>query len=91
MMRYPILIEEGFDDTAFGVIVPDFPGCFSGGDSLNEALEAVSEAAAIWIDVALSAGKPVPPPSPVETVRRLPDYQGWTVAVIDIGTALSTA
>ena len=29
LMRYPILIEPGSADTAFGVAVPDLPGCFS--------------------------------------------------------------
>lgn len=32
-MRYPIVIEAGDDATAFGVVVPDLPGCFSAGDT----------------------------------------------------------
>jgi len=32
-MRYPILIEQGIDIAAFGVVVPDLRGCFSAGDS----------------------------------------------------------
>ncbi|MBV5272223.1 MAG: type II toxin-antitoxin system HicB family antitoxin [Lamprocystis purpurea] len=28
-MRYPIVIEAGDDRNAFGVVVPDLPGCFS--------------------------------------------------------------
>ena len=39
-MRYPILIEEGTETAAFGVVVPDLPGCFSAGDTLDEAIEA---------------------------------------------------
>ena len=27
-MRYPIAIEPGDDATAWGVVVPDLPGCF---------------------------------------------------------------
>jgi predicted RNase H-like HicB family nuclease len=34
-MRYPILIEEGTETAAFGVVVPDLPGCFSAGDRLD--------------------------------------------------------
>jgi predicted RNase H-like HicB family nuclease len=52
-MRYPILIEEGTETAAFGVVVPDLAGCFSAGDTLDEAIEAAKEAAAAWIDVAL--------------------------------------
>ena len=37
-MRYPIVIEPGGETTAFGVIVPDLPGCFSAGDTLDEAI-----------------------------------------------------
>jgi hypothetical protein len=36
-MRYPVAIEQGTDDTAFGVVVPDLPGCFSAGDTLDGA------------------------------------------------------
>ena len=83
-MRYPILIEEGTDTTAVGVVVPDLPGCFSAGDTLDEAVEAAKEAAAAWIDTALDEGMPVPPPSRLEEVRRLRGYKGWAVGVIDL-------
>ena len=36
-MRYPIVIERGDDTHAYGVVVPDLPGCFSAGDTLDEA------------------------------------------------------
>jgi len=88
--HYPILIEEGSDQAAFGVIIPDLPGCFSAGDSLDEALEAVTEAAAAWINAALDAGHPVPSPSSLEIVRGLPDYQGWTVSTVGLATEPST-
>lgn len=31
-MRYSVAIEPGDDRHAFGVVVPDLPGCFSAGD-----------------------------------------------------------
>ena len=34
-MRYPVTIEPGTDTTAWGVVVPDLPGCFSVGDTLE--------------------------------------------------------
>jgi|FEC22Drversion2_1045045.scaffolds.fasta_scaffold00540_23 predicted RNase H-like HicB family nuclease len=83
-MRYPILIEEGTDTAAFGVVVPDLPGCFSAGDTLDEALEAAKEAAAAWIDTALDEGMPIPPPSSLEEVRKLRGYKGWAVGVVDL-------
>lgn len=87
-MRYPVVIELGTDTTAFGVVVPDLPGCFSAGDTMDEALEATEEAIALWIDVALDAGEPVPAPSSLETVRRNPDYAGWTFGVVSVDPAL---
>lgn len=87
-MRYPILIEEGSDTAAFGVIVPDLPGCFSAGDTLDEAMEAAAEAAAAWIDAALDAGTAIPAPSRLADVRALPDYKGWSVGVIALDPAL---
>jgi predicted RNase H-like HicB family nuclease len=83
-MRYPILIEEGTETAAFGVVVPDLPGCFSAGDTLDEAVEAVKEAAAAWIDVALDSGLAVPPPSSLEAVRNLRGYKGWAVGIVDL-------
>ena len=42
-MRYPIAIEPGTDATAWGVVVPDLPGCFSAGDTLEDALIQAEE------------------------------------------------
>jgi predicted RNase H-like HicB family nuclease len=83
-MRYPILIEEGTGTTAFGVVVPDLPGCFSAGDTLDEAVDAAKEAAAAWIDTALDQGMSVPRPSSLEEARRLRGYKGWAVGLVDL-------
>ena len=80
-MRYPIAIEAGTETTAFGVVVPDLPGCFSAGDTLDEAMEGAEEAVAAWIDAALDAGEAIPAPSSLDAIRRHPDYAGWTFGV----------
>lgn len=87
-MRYPMVIEPGGETSAFGVIVPDLPGCFSAGDTLDEALAGAEEAAAAWIDATLDAGGAVPAPSPLDEVRRNPDYQGWTFGVLTVDPAV---
>ena len=87
-MRYPIAIEPGTDTSAFGVIVPDLPGCFSAGDTLDEAIAGAEEAAAAWIDAALDAGSSIPPPSSLDVLRSNPDYAGWTFGVITLDPAL---
>jgi predicted RNase H-like HicB family nuclease len=37
-MRYPVVIHKDLDSD-YGVTVPDLPGCFSAGTTLDEALE----------------------------------------------------
>ncbi|MFC4292677.1 type II toxin-antitoxin system HicB family antitoxin [Sphingorhabdus arenilitoris] len=87
-MRYPVAIEIGDTDTAFGVVVPDLPGCFSAGDTLDEALTNAEEAAAAWIDATLDAGGAVPAPSSLSALRDNPDYAGWSFGVITVDPAL---
>jgi len=87
-MRYPVVIEPGDDTTAFGVVVPDLPGCFSAGDTLDEAMVGAEEAAAAWIDATLDAGEAIPAPTPLERLRQNPDYAGWTFGVISLDPAL---
>jgi predicted RNase H-like HicB family nuclease len=87
-MRDPIDIEPGTDTTAFGVVVPDLPGCFSAGDTLDEALVGTEEAAAAWIDAALDIGRPIPAPSRPSAARKNPDYQGWIFAAVTLDPAL---
>lgn len=87
-MRYAVAIEAGTETTAFGVVVPDLPGCFSAGDTLDEALAGAEEAAAAWIDAALDAGEPIPAPSGLDALRRNPDYADWTFGVITLDPAL---
>jgi predicted RNase H-like HicB family nuclease len=87
-MRFPVVIEAGSDTTAFGVVVPDLPGCFSAGDTLDEALANAEEAIAAWIDATLDAGEAIPSPSSLDALRTNPDYEGWTVGVVSIDPAL---
>ncbi len=87
-MRYPIIIEPGTDDAAFGVIIPDLPGCFSAGDTLDEAMANAEEAAAAWIDAALDEGLSIPTPSPVASMREVRADSDWLLAVIEIDPAL---
>jgi predicted RNase H-like HicB family nuclease len=48
-------IEPGTDRTAWGVAVPDLPGCFSAGDTLDEALDNAHKAAEASIDASAKA------------------------------------
>lgn len=87
-MRYPIAIEPGDATSAFGIVVPDLPGCFSAGDTLDEAMLASEEAAAAWIDTALDRGDSIPSPTTLEALRTNPFYAGWTFGVLTLDPAL---
>lgn len=87
-MRYPIVVEPGTESTAFGVVVPDLPGCFSAGDTLDEAMADAEEVIAAWIDAALDAGEAIPPPSSLDAIRTTEDDAGWTFAVVTVDPGL---
>ena len=42
-MRYPVVIHKDVE-SVYGVTVPDLPGCFSAGETLEEAIESAQEA-----------------------------------------------
>ena len=88
-MRYPVAIEPGSDATAWGVVVPDLPGCFSAGDTLEDAMIQAEEAVALWIEVAIDDVIVFPAPSPIEALRAAhPDFDGWTWALVKIDPAM---
>ncbi len=86
-MRFPIAIEPRTDRSEYGVVIPDLPGCFSAGDTLEEAIAGAEEAGLAWIDEALDAAEPVPPPSSLEAIRSKPEYAGWILSLITIDPA----
>ena len=87
-MKYPIVIEPGDENTAFGVIVPDLPGCFSASDeSIDDAIEQATTAAALWIECAIDDGQTIPKPSSMDKIRS--QYPDWILAIIDIPEELT--
>ncbi len=87
-MRYPVAIEPGDEATAFGIVFPDLPGCFSAGDTLDEAMENAEEAAAGWIDATIDAGRAIPHASSLDALRDNPEYAGWSFGVVTLDPAL---
>ena len=83
-IRYAIAIEPGTDRTAWGVAVPDLPGCFSAGDTLDEALDNAHMAVEAWIDAVIEDGGAIPPPHPMEEHYADPEFAGWTWGIVEI-------
>ena len=68
-MRQVILTED--ETGGYTVTVPSLPGCFSEGDTIDEALVNIQEAIELYIEVLIEDGKPIPqdvPPMVVRTV-----------------------
>ena len=86
-MRYPVAIEPGSKRKAWGVVVPDLPGCFSAGDSMDEAVENAKEAIELWIDTVLDDGGVIPEPGLIESHRKNTEYAGWIWAIVEIDPA----
>ncbi len=81
-MRYPVVIHKD-EGSSYGVTVPDLPGCFSGGETYEEALVASREAILSHIEVLLMDGHPVPSQRPIEEHRANGDYSGGVWALVD--------
>lgn len=86
-MRYPIAIEPGDDNHAFGVVVPDLPGCFSAGDTLDEAIDNAKEAIELWLETIIDDGGTVPEPGRISEHQANPGYAGWIWAIVTIDLA----
>jgi len=69
---------------AFGVAVPDLPGCFSAGNTLDDALTNSREAILLHLEALLDDGQPFPAPSPISQLQKKRSYRGWTWAVVDV-------
>jgi len=83
-MHYPIAIEIGNETQACGVVVPDLPGCFSAGDTVDEAMTNAHDAILLYLEAYLDDGKPFPKPLPVEEHRKNPEFEGWVWAVVNV-------
>ena len=102
-MRYPIVIDKD-PDSAYCMLVPDLPGCYTWADTAEEVLIQAVEAIKCHLSGMLVDGEPIPKPNDIEYHRNNPNYacfQRWdwvTVTLpetpalsgLDIPSALST-
>jgi predicted RNase H-like HicB family nuclease len=82
-VNYPIVIHKD-RHSDYGVTVPDLPGCFSAGKSMDQALTRAREAVALYLEVLIEDGQPIPPAGAIEDHRKNPDFAGGTWAVVGI-------
>lgn len=79
---YPAIFYT--DDEAFAVVVPDLPGCVSGGATLPEAIAMGEDAASGWVLGELEDGKAAPPASRIEDTHPDPEMGEGFVSLLSL-------
>jgi predicted RNase H-like HicB family nuclease len=86
MTAYIAILEDAGPDTAVGVWFPDLPGCYSAGDTVDEALRNARDAIAAYAKALASEGRSLPPPRRLAALRDdpavAPDISEHIVALI---------
>lgn len=85
-MRYPVVLHTD-DGKSWGVTVPDLPGCFSGGNSIDDALNSALEAIDLHLEGVTEEGGDVPLPGSIQEHYDNPDFAGGTWAFVDADTS----
>jgi len=57
------------DGSEFYARVPDLPGCVTTGDSLDDAIDQITDAASVWLVAAEDEGLPIPSATPQNSLE----------------------
>ncbi len=82
-LYYPALVDKD-EDSDFGVSFPDFPGCVSAGESVEEALIGAQEALAGHVALMLADGDLLPEASALEEVAAAREASTIAVTLIPV-------
>lgn len=82
-MRYPVVIHKD-EQSDFGVMVPDIPGCFSAGDTYDEALNNVKEAIECHLEGLLLDNESLPIATTIEQWISDESFQDGVWALVEI-------
>lgn len=80
-MLFPVIVHKD-ENSEFGIIIPDFPGVYSGGESLEEALQNVQEA--VMTCHCGNGSFCCPVPSSIESVLSCEDSKDGEVIMVDL-------
>ncbi|MCP1652572.1 type II toxin-antitoxin system HicB family antitoxin [Pseudomonas nitroreducens] len=91
-MKFPVVLHKD-PDSDYGVTLPDVPGCFSAGCTVDEALDNAKEALALHFEGLLADGEELPQPQAIDQHLSNPDYNGgvWAVIEFDVTPYLGKA
>ena len=79
-MKYPIVIHKE-PNLDYGVTIPDLPGCFSAGSTIEEAITMAQEAAECHLEGILMDSEPIPTAKDIEAHKNNPI---WALINIDL-------
>ena len=80
---YTATFEPNQDGSKYYCRVPDLPGCITTGNSIEDAIEMITDAASGWLVVAEDEGKDIPAPTPQQDLN-IP--KGTACSIIRIDT-----
>ena len=91
-MNYPIAIHKD-PDSDYGVTVPDLPGCFSAGTTIDEAMAMAKEAIELHLESMMDDGESVPQPSDIETLSQRDGLNDamWAIVTVKLPTMRASA
>ena len=82
-MKFIVVLHTD-DGSSYGVTVPDLPGCFSAGDSMEDALESVREAIDLHVETLIEDKADVPVATAMAIHQANPDYANGVWAVVEV-------
>lgn len=85
-MEFPIAIHKD-EGSVYGVTVPDVPGAFSWGETIDHAIKNTQEAIYAHVEFLIEEGQDVSlSPSSIEDLIGNPDYEGaiWAFVEVDL-------
>lgn len=82
-MRFPVVVHKD-TNSDYGVTVPDLPGCFSAGETVDDALSEAVEAIEAHLEGMMLDSEPIPAPKSIEFYKDNPDFAGGLWAIVDV-------
>ncbi len=74
-MRYVSFIHQ--DEAGYGISFPDFPGCVSVGDSMDDVIRHGCEALAFHVAGMAEDGDNIPQPRTIDAIKEDPELEEW--------------
>ena len=82
-MKFIVVLHTD-DGERYGVTVPDLPGFFSDGDTLELALQNVEEAIDMHVETLIDGGQPIPLSLSLKQHQKNTNYKNGVWAVVNV-------